>query len=450
MSRLPLEGIRIIDSTYVVAMPYAMGMATDLGAEVIKVEGPAHVDTTRGVGNNNGPDGVPGPDSWNRAVGFNQMNRGKRSLTLDLSQPEGRQVFAELVKVSDVVVENFTPRVMRRWELDYPHLKRIKPDIIMLSNTAYGYSDGPYSSYPGQATTMEAIHGTAWVTGYAGGQPDKAGRSYVDFLSCWSGLFAIASALRYRNRTGKGQWIDLAMYQLGCTFVGEYILDWTANGRMGERRGNRHPWRAPQGCYPCAGNDQWCVISIGDDQEWAALCQEMGCPELAQDPRYADALGRRKRHDELDRAIASWTRTLDRGLVVERLQAAGVPAGPVFSTRDVNLDTHVWARGYLEKVTSAPERGMGTRVLMGRPYKLTKTAVHVRGFAPALGEGNTHFLQEVLGLSRERVAELEGKDVVNTVPTLVRTGQLRTGRGPRLEGLVGAVIDPDYKKNLGI
>ncbi|MEE8442231.1 MAG: CoA transferase, partial [Dehalococcoidia bacterium] len=202
MSKLPLEGIRIIDSTYVLAFPYAAGIMADLGAEVIKVEGPGHMDGTRQGAFGALPDHEAGEDPWNRSSMFHQLNRGKRSVTLDLSREEGREVFKELIGVSDILMENLTPRVMRRWGLDYPNLKKLKPDIIMVSNTGYGHGDGPYSQYPGQATTQEATHGLTHITGYPGDIPSKAGQSFVDFLACWSGLLGMATALRYRNETG--------------------------------------------------------------------------------------------------------------------------------------------------------------------------------------------------------------------------------------------------------
>ncbi|MEE2701194.1 MAG: CoA transferase, partial [Chloroflexota bacterium] len=174
MARLPLEGIRVIESTYVFAFPYAAGLLTDLGAEVIKIEGTGHMDLTRGGAFAGGyPDNNAGDDPWNRPHGYNVLNRGKKSLTLDLSKEEGRAILVDLLKVSDVFMENFTPRVMRRWELDYPNLKKIKPDIIMASNTGYGHGDGPYSSYPAQATTQEATHGHCHITGYPGDIPSK-------------------------------------------------------------------------------------------------------------------------------------------------------------------------------------------------------------------------------------------------------------------------------------
>ena len=302
MPRLPLEGIRVLDSTYVFALPYAGAQLADLGAEVIKIEGPGRPDIQPRSGGLAGvfPEHDPGEDWWNRASTYNLLNRGKRSLTLDMTDPRARDLFRQLVSVSDVVMENFTPRVMRGWELDYPNLRKIKPDIILVSNTGYGHGDGPYSSYPAQATTQEATHGHCWVTGYAGDIPSKAGRSFVDFLSTWSAVFAIGAALRYRNRTGKGQWVDIGMYQAGVMFLSEYILDASVNGRDGGRIGNRHPYRAPQGCYPAQGHDQWITLSVASDAEWASLCRLMGREELAQDARFADVLSRQKNHDELD------------------------------------------------------------------------------------------------------------------------------------------------------
>jgi len=192
MTKLPLEGIRVIDSSYVFAGPYATGLLGDLGAEVIKIEGPARPDFTRG-GAFSGllPDNDGKDDPWNRTSTYNLVNRGKKSLVVDLSRKEGREILVDLIKVSDVIVENFTPRVMRGWGLDYPNMKDINPGIVMVSNTGYGRG-GPYSPYPAQATTQEATHGHAAVTGYAGGEPSKAGQSFVDFLAA----LAIASAPR--------------------------------------------------------------------------------------------------------------------------------------------------------------------------------------------------------------------------------------------------------------
>ena len=285
MARLPLEGIRVLDSSHIFALPYAGGLLADMGAEVIKIEGPGHTDMTRTGGlAGSFPENEVTEDWWNRSSTYNTLNRGKLSITLDLTDARGRDLFRELATISDVVMESYTPRVMRDWGLDYQSLKGIRPDVIMVSNTGYGHGDGPYSDYPAQATTQEGTHGLCWITGYPGGPPSRAGASYVDFLSTWTAIFAIGAALRYRRRTGRGQWIDLAMYQAGAMFNSEYILDYVVNARLGERIGNRHPSRAPQGCFRARGVDEWITLSIGSDEQWRRLCELMGRPELSRDP----------------------------------------------------------------------------------------------------------------------------------------------------------------------
>ena len=449
-SQLPLEGIRIVDSTYVFALPYTGGLLADLGAEVIKVEGPGRHDVTR-TGGYSGmfPEGEAGEDWWNRPSTYNLIHRGKRSLTLDMTDERGRDLFRQLVSVSDVVMENFTPRVMRRWGLDYPNLRKIKPDIVMVSNTGYGHGEGPYSGYPAQATSQEATHGHCWITGYPDGAPAKAGSSFVDFLSTWTALFSIAAALRYRNRTGLGQWVDMGMYQVGVMFASEYIMDAIANGRDGGRIGNRHPYRAPQGCYPARGDDQWITLSVGSDEQWQALCRLMEREELAQDPRFADLLSRRANHDQIDRVIAAWTEGLDKYELMHRLQAEGIPAGPVLNGKDVHFDPQYKSRGFLERVTYPPERKLGTRLFIGRPYKFSRSPVRIQGPSPTFGQDNEPLLRELLGVDEAAYDALVQDSVIATVPL---AGDPNLQIHPELaveQGLLAA-WDPDYREQLDI
>ena len=450
MPRLPLDGIRILDSTYVFALPYAGGHLADLGAEVIKIEGPGRPDITRTGGYAGSfPENDPGADWWNRPSTYNLLNRGKRSLVLDLSTERGRDLFRELVAVSDVVMENFTPRVMRRWNLDYPNLRQIKPDIILISNTGYGHGDGPYSAYPAQATTQEATHGHCWITGYPDAEPAKAGASFVDFLSTWSAIFALGAALRHRHRTGQGQWIDLAMYQAGVMFMSEYILDAAVNGNDGGRIGNRHPYRAPQGCYPAAGHDQWLTLSVGSPEEWAALCQLLNRPELTDDPRFADLPARQQNHDQLDAIIAQWTADQDKYALMHLLQNAGIPAGPVLTGRDIHFDPHYQSRGFLEPVQFPPERGIGVRPLMGRPYQLASTPLAIRGPGPAFGQDNAPLLQDLLGIDAAAYQELTDSGIIADTPTSGEPSpQMEPARALEM-GLL-ADYDPHYRQRLGI
>lgn len=452
MARLPLEGVRIIDMSQVISGPYACGLMADLGAEVIKIEGPGRVDNSRetaGIVSGMYADNQLGVDPWNRNSYYNVLNRGKKSLVLDLNKAEGLQALKDLIKVSDVLMENFTPRVTRRWGLEYPDIRKIKPDFVMVSNTGYGRGDGPYSEYPGQATSMEATHGLAHVTGYRDDLPSKAGRAYVDFLATWACMIGVALGLRHRHRTGKGLWVDMGMYQLGCFGVSEYVLDWEANQRIGKRIGNRHPWQAPQGCYACSGADQWCVISVRDDKDWTALCGLMGKAELASDARFATNRARMTQHDEIDAIIAAWTRNLTKFEVMERVQGVGVPAGAAFDAKDMNLDPHYRSRGFLEMMQFPPERKMGKRVVLGRPWRLSKTPIGIRGPSPALGQHNREVLQGILGYTDARYAELEQAGIIGIRPTKRQSvSHLPMEEYVKL-GLL-ADYDPDFKQRLGI
>ena len=450
MTKRPLEGIRVIDSSYVFAGPYATGLLGDLGAEVIKIEGPTRPDFTRG-GAFSGllPDNEPKSDPWNRMSAYNLVNRGKKSVIVDLTRKEGREVLIDLIKVSDVIVENFTPRVMRGWGLDYPNMKKINPGIIMVSNTGYGRG-GPYSEYPAQATTQEATHGLAAVTGYAGGEPSKAGQSYVDFLAAWTIATAALLGLRYRRRFGRGLWADIGMYQLGCYNVSEYVLDSIANGVPGERIGNRHRQFAPQGCYRCAGTDAWCALSVRDDEEWGALCRVIGQAALAGDPRFSTAVARRANHDAIDVIITQWTTTVTKIEAMERLQAAGVAAGAVLDGRDLHFDPHLKARGLVEMVPYPEERGMGPRrPLIGRPWKFSANPLSITGPAPAYGQHNGEVLREILGYDESRCAALASAGIIVDTPVKPREVP-NMSMDKRVEIGRLAYWDADYKERLGI
>ena len=448
--RLPLEGIRVLDSTYVFALPYAGGLLADLGAEVIKVEGPSRPDITRTGGHTAAfPENEFGEDWWNRPSTYNLLHRGKRSLTLDLRDARGRDLFRQLVRISDVVMENFTPRVMRGWGLDYPNLRQVKPDIVMVSNTGYGHGEGPYSGYPAQATTQEGTHGHCWITGYPGEGPAKAGASFVDFLSTWTALFAIGAALRYRNRTGKGQWVDIGMYQAGVMFTSEYIMDAIANGRDGSRIGNRHPYRAPQGCYAARGEDQWVTLSVGSDEQWRSLCRLMDREDLATDPRFADALSRRRHHDQADEIIRAWTAASDKYELMHCLQKAGIPAGPVLNGKEFHFDPHFQSRGFLERVTYPKERNIGTRPFIGRPYKFSRSPLRIRGPSPSFGQDNEPLLRHLLGVDESTYQTLVQDSVIASAPlTGEPVPRVPPERAVELGQLAG--WDPDYRERLGL
>ena len=451
MANLPLKGLRVIDLSRVFAMPYAAAFMADLGAEVIKVEGCAFLDAdTRLGGPFGGPwaDDVPGELHWERNGVFHVLNRGKRSVTLDLNQPAGLEALKKLIATADILIENFTPRVMRKFGLDYPNIRNLRPDIIMVSNTGYGHS-GPYSNYGAMAASLEPTHGSGAYIGYEGGPPNKIGNSYTDFLASWTALYSVMSALLYRARTGRGLWIDLAMYQVGAAFVGEGLLDYAFNGRLNRWLGNRHEGHAPHNTYPCHGNDRWVTIAVTDDLEWQALCGVMAIPGLAEDTRFADSLSRIRHRDVLDAIVSEWTQPQDHYEVAHKLQAAGVPAGPVLDARDLFTDPHLAARNFFDQIEHLPETGVGRRPQLGRPWRFSAFEVPTPAAGPRLGEANDYVLRELLGLGEAEIGDMTQQGIIGTIPSdapvpipVPVAEQLRLGRLVEL--------DPHYRARLNI
>lgn len=392
--QLPLSGIRVVEIGMNVAIPTGDRILADMGAQVIKIEAPSHLEGGRVL---RSPDDTPTGDYWNKGALFHELNRNKQSLTLDLASPEAREVFFELVKVSDVVTENFTPRVMHNFGLEYPVLRRLKPDLIMLSNSAFGRT-GPWGAYKSFGHPMEATVGLSHLTGYKDGPPMRTTLAYADTPVGYLSAFVILAALEHRARTGRGQWIDVSMYQAGVSFIAEAMMDFFMNGRTRERMGNRDPLLAPQGCYPCAGRDRWVAITVEDDEQWASLCHLMGHAGLAEDSRFADPAGRCEHHDELDDIIGAWTSTREHYEVMRALQALGIPAGPVLTNKELLLDPHLAERGFMEWVDHSPElEGLGPRLYPGMPWKMGRFPLHIRRAAPKLGEDNQRVILELLG-----------------------------------------------------
>ena len=426
MTRPPLESIRVVDLSRVFAMPFAGANLADLGAEVIKIDTcqAQFMETTRTI-TGPFPGNRPGDLWWEQGGTFQTLNRGKRSLTLDLRSEDAQGLLKELVSVSDIVLENFTPRVMARFGLDYASLRAVKPDLIMVSNTGYGHS-GPWSNFGAMASALEPTHGTGAFMGYLEGDdsghlhpgtvPNKVGNSYTDFLATWTALVSIMAALLHRARTGRGKWIDLAMYQAGASFVGAGLLAYSFNGQRTLRIGNRHPSMAPHGCYPCAGRDQWVTIAVRDNVDWAVFCAAIDRPDLGSDPGLAIVSQRLARHDELDSIISEWTRDRTSYEVMDTLQSAGVPAGPVLTAGQALNDPHFQHRGFFEGVIHPEETGLGEKEYIGRGWKFSGSRAAIAGPAPLLGEANRYALGELLGLPQDRLDILSEQDVIGDRP----------------------------------
>lgn len=417
MTRLPLEHIRAVVLTQAWAGALTTQLLGDMGAEVIQVETLRRSDPWRGGYGRRDlhgtyPNNEPGEHPYNRSALFNAVNRNKLSVTLDLDTKEGKGLFLEMVRLADIVAENFSARVMKNFGLDYPVLRQVNPRIIMLSMPSFGCS-GPYSAYAGNGGTTEPMSGMSSLFGYRGGPPMNAGIMHTDAIAGLMGLAALLIALHHRQRTGQGQFIDLSQQETAICFIGEQVMEYTVAGRVPSRCGNRDRWLAPHGNYRCRGEDAWVAIAVRSDEEWARLCAVMGRPEMAADPRFAKAADRRQHADELDQLVEEWTRERDAYTVMELLQREGIPSGPVLKALEVFDNPQLKARGFFE-VVHHPEAG--THLLPGMPWKLSRTPGRIRRPAPCLGEHNREVLGGLLGLSPAQIESLIEKGITGSTP----------------------------------
>jgi len=438
---LPLTGMRVLDLSYVFAVPYMAGLLSDLGAEVIKIEAPHKLDQTRGRAFGPYLDNDPASDPWNRSGIFYVVNRGKRSLSLDLGQAEGQAIFRELVLKSDIVLENYTPRVMRKWGLNYDELKKIKPSLIMLSNTGYG-STGPWSSFPSQGTTLEATMGITFYTGYRGDKPWKVGQSYPDFIACWAGLNALWAAIAHMRKTGQGQWIDVGMYQLGVAMMPEPLIQKQLDGTEPIRMGNEHAEHVPSNLYPARGQDQWIALTVETDHQWRALTSLMQRPELANDPRYVTAAARRSNREAVNALVAEWCYTHEPAVLFKQLQGCGIASGPVLNSRDLLQNEHLQHRQFYEAVQH-PEP-IGVRPIIGRPYKLRFRDARIKKSGPRFGEDNDAILRDILGKTPEQISALKASNAVCDLPTNPGISGTMDTQSMLKQGTLAAV-DQDYR-----
>ncbi len=432
----PLEGVRIIEMGQLIAIPFAMKMLADMGAQVIRLESVARLESYRSdsVYQND----ISG-EFWNKGANFYEQNRNKLGVTLDLSKPEGLQVLRNLVSIADVFSENFTPRVIKNFGLEYGDLRKIKPDIIMVSSTGYGFY-GPWSNFGATGPATEGAAGLAYQTGYLGGGPVMAEIPYTDYTSGEHTVFAVMAALMHRLRTGQGQFVDISQTQATSSTIPEVLMDFSANGRSGQRFGNQDTVMSPHGCYPCRGDDRWITIAVATDEEWQAVCRVLGQNGWAADPRFNDSFSRWKNRDELDALIGTVTSTWDAHELMHALQKDGVAAGAVLDSKDLLFDPHLGQRNFYEVVTHHESTGIPPLPYAGRPWKLSKTPAVNSQPAPLMGEHNSLVLSGLLGKTAEEMAELEEAGIIGYGPTNPRPvqrpsldEQVRQGRMQRYE-----------------
>jgi benzylsuccinate CoA-transferase BbsF subunit len=396
-----LEGIKVVDLTWAALGPTTCDYLALYGAEVIKIESPGRPDLWRTVSPFAGD--KPGLD---RAGLFATANPQKYSMALNLKNPHGLEIVKLLIARADIVVESYRPGAMMRFGLDYENMKKIKPDIIMLSTCMYGQS-GPLAQLPGFGLTLTASSGISNLTGWPDRTPQPSGE-YTDFIVPRFNVLALMSALDYRRRTGQGQYLDISQMEASLHFMAPVLMDYSSNGRETERMGNRSTYAAPHGVYRCLGEDSWCAIAVTDDGEWLALCQAMERPGWLKDTRFATLAGRKKNEDELDRLIEEWTMLHQAEDVMYLLQAAGVSAGVAENGEQLDSDPQLKHRHYYWELEH-PE--MGRMSYSGMPIKLSETPYSITRGAPCIGEHTEYICTEILNMTGEDFARLFNEGV---------------------------------------
>lgn len=392
MPGLPLEGVRIVDFSMNMAGPNSTTLLAFLGAQVIKIESRKHPDFAR----------IRSPQ------GFSEFNHNKLCISLDLNRTEAVQLVRRLVSISDVVVESFRPGVMERWGLDYETLRKIKPDIIMLSLTGFG-SHGPESHFGSFADIFSAMGGLANITGYPDGIPTEM-RAVIDVTVGQMAAFAVLVALVHHRRTGKGQNIDMSARETIISFIGEVVLDYTMNHRNQVPKGNQDDIMAPHNCYPCKGENKWLTIAIATEEEWRALCQAMGNPPWTRNIKFDDQLSRWENQKQLDKHISEWTINYTPDELMHGLQEKGVAAVPSFSCEDLFYDRHLRERGYIQELNHVEQSRK--RSHLSGPWRLGDIRPVIYRRSPDIGQDNAYVFGELLGMPWEKIAKLEEEQII--------------------------------------
>ncbi|MDP6510496.1 MAG: CoA transferase, partial [Dehalococcoidia bacterium] len=318
MTRQVFEGLKVADFTWAVVGPMMSRYLSNHGATVVKLESATRLDVVRIA-----PPFKEAHTHRNQSGYFAMYSSGKLGLTVNMSQPKGREVARRLVMWSDVVLASFAPGVMARWGLDYESVRRDRPDIIMISTTNLGLT-GPHASSVGFGTQLVSLAGFSHLTGWPDSEPNQPYGAYTDVVAPRFGASAIIAALDYRRRTGQGRHIDLSQLEAGVHFLAPLLVDYFATGREALRSGNRDPVAAPHGAFPCRGEDRWLTIACSTQEEWHSLCRAMGYPGLADDPRFTTLEARKQNEGELGEAVARWSQSQEAEEAMCLLQQAGV------------------------------------------------------------------------------------------------------------------------------
>ena len=403
---LPLQGVRVLDLTAWQAGPLATMILGDFGAEVIKIEAPQRLDGWRGGA------GLDADRAYERSPIWNAINRSKLGISLDLAAPQGRAVFLRLVADADVVLENFTPRVMGQLGLGYDTLRAVNPRIVMASLSGFGRS-GPWRDYAAFAFPTEEVSGMAFLNGAHDGPPVLTGASVTDAMVAAMGAFAVVAALERRARTGLGDDIDLSQVETLTTFIAGELLQAQTTGADPHRRGNERSGLCPHGLYPCLPTGDLIAIAVRDDVEWRRLCGVLSRADLCDDDELAGAAGRERNRQRVDDAVRAWTADLDGATAVEALQAHGIPAAIAVRATQQAVDEQLWARDFF-RILDRDE--VGAHPYPGPVVRLSDTPAIIDRPAPLYGQHTDQVLRDLLGLSDADLDALRAAGVTSTEP----------------------------------
>ena len=394
--RRPLEGVRIADFTLHAAGPFCAHVLALLGAEVIKIESATRPDIFR----------RPHPVYGRMEVSpFEQVAANKLSVTLNLKELPAVELARRLVAISDIVIESFRPGVMQRLGLSYQELAHVKPQIVMVSVSAFGQT-GRDRALPGYAPLFGAAGGLGYLTGYGDGPPVEI-RHVMDHSVGMTAAFAAIAALWQQRATGQGQHVDVAAREVASAFIGDALVEASCGGKP-TRKGNANGAMAPHGVYQCAGEDRWLSIAVAKEEQWDALVEVVGDRMLGTDPRFQSSEVRAKHAAELDAVIARWTRSRDAGITAENLQKSGVPACPSWNASELAADEHLRARGTIIDF----QTNDSTRAVIGTLFRFSKSENGLRSGTPSLGQHNDYVFGELLGLPEEERRTLESQHVI--------------------------------------
>ncbi|MDD4859528.1 MAG: CoA transferase [Dehalococcoidales bacterium] len=398
---LPLSGIRVTDFSWVAAGPWCTRYLATMGAEVIKIESSKRIDFTRKTG-----PFAEGMKGVNQSAYFNMWNQSKKSCTINLTSPKGKEIVKRLVAKSDIVVENFGYGTLENLGLDYDNLKKIKPDIIMVSSSGFGKT-GPQKKFLTYGRNLQAASGLSYLTGYPGGAMGVT-VIWSDVLTGNTSAFAVMLALHHRRRTGRGQYIDVSMFESTAIQLPEFMMDYAMNQRNASRTGNRSLALAPQNAYRCKGDDRWVAIEVASEK-WVDFCRALGEPAWSHDARFQTLFGRLENAAELDSNIEMWTRERTPDEVVTALQKFGIAAGPSSDLHDIVNDKSLYDRGTLVTVNH-PE--MGEKTGPGLPWTMSGTEPYHTA-APIIGQDNDYVFRDLLGMKDAEIEALTAEGALS-------------------------------------